>query len=80
MDGSSAAVEEFFGEASTVEHGEFNEEVDDELGNAISQSSPVFSCQNNGALPLAGFFCAIAVFSCWFFTLSMLSLAREIWR
>jgi hypothetical protein len=49
---SAAETNEFSGrESSTVvERGEFNDEVDDdELGNAISQSSPTLSCQNNGA-------------------------------
>jgi hypothetical protein len=69
--------------STAVENGEFNDEVDDdELGNAISQSSllALSLCQNNGAFPRA---IVVAIFSWTFFTLlfSMLSLARKIcWR
>jgi hypothetical protein len=47
--------DDFSGKASTaVKRGEFDDEVDDELSNAISQfSSSSLSCQNNGAFPCA---------------------------
>jgi hypothetical protein len=72
MDGCSVAdnEDEFSGKASmAVEHGEFDDEVDDdELGNAISQSSSTLSRQNNCAFP-----CAIAASS----SLSLLLLLHS---